>query len=147
MTAPQHVAPENSVPPPWAIVHGKWDEIVAGLGVGKAGVRHGIFRRDEMLIEYLRLTGAIAQLVDLLPYSEKGVSPRMMVERRRQMMFSSDWHMPAELHARAVDQLDRWLASECQAPDEIIAQTMLFRAVVARWDDVNHNNGRGRRAS
>ena len=92
------------MPPPWAIAHGKWDEIVAGLGVGIADVRHGIFRTDEMLIEYLRSTGAIAQL-------------------------------------------DRWLASEFQAPEEMIAQTMLFRALVARWDDVNHKNGRGRRAS
>ncbi len=147
MTAPQHVVPEGSLPPPWAIAQGKWDEIQAGLGVGIAGVRHGIFRTDEMLIEYFRSTGAIAQLVDLLPYSEKGVSPRMMVERRRQKMFSSDWHLPADLRARAVDQLKRWLATECQAPEEMIAQKMLFRALVARWDDVNHKNVRGRRAS
>ena len=100
-----------------------------------------------MMMGFLRSTGAIAQLVDILPYSEKGVSPRMMVERRRQKMFSNDWHMSVELHARAVDQLDRWLATECQAPDEMIMQTMLFRALVARWDEVYYKKGHGRRAN
>ena len=142
-----NVAPEGSVRPPWAVVHAKWDEILAGLGVGTEGIRHGIFRTDLMMMEYLRSTGAEAQLIDLLSYSEKAVSARMMVERRRQKMFSSDWHLPADLHTRAVDELNRWVETECEAPDEMIAQPMLFRAVVARWDDVNHKKGHGRRAN
>ncbi|MCY4071274.1 MAG: class I SAM-dependent methyltransferase [Chloroflexi bacterium] len=124
---------DNEAQPPWAVVHSKWDEILANLGVGVEGIRHGIFRTDEMMMEHLHSTGAAAQLVDLLPYTERAVSPRMMVERRRQKMFSSDWHLPADLHARAVQQLNRWLERECAEPDEMHAQAMVFRAIVARW--------------
>ena len=138
----RNAAKESEAQPPWAIVHEKWDEILASLGVGNDGKRHGIFRTDEMMMEYLRSTGATVQLTDLLPYTERAVSCRVMVERRRQKMFSSDWHLPASLHARAVERLNRWLETECAAPDEMQAQPMVFRAIVARWGTHSDENGR-----
>lgn len=128
------VAPlDSEAQPPWAIVHGKWDEILANLGVAADRIRHGIFRTDDMMMEHLSATGARVQIVDLLPFTEKAVSCRIMVERRRRKMFSSDWHLPEDLHARAVHQLNRWLETYCAAPDEMHAQAMVFRAIVARW--------------
>ncbi|MCY4018254.1 MAG: class I SAM-dependent methyltransferase [Chloroflexi bacterium] len=132
---------ESEAQPPWAVVHGKWDEILAELGVGVEGIRHGIFRTDDIMMEYLRSTGAKTRSVDLLPYTERAVSPRMMVERRRQKMFSSDWHLPADLHARAVQQLNRWLETDCAQPDELRAQSMVFRAIVARWAEQDQVRG------
>lgn len=135
-------APQDSAAqPPWAVVHGKWDEILTTLGIGVDGIRHGIFRTDEMMMKHLSSTGARVQIVDLLPYTEKAISTRMMVERRRQKMFSSDWHLPADLHARALQQLNRWLETDCAEPDEMCAQAMVFRAIVARWGDHSDENG------
>ena len=140
------VAPlDSDAQPPWAVVHGKWDEILANLGAGAGGIRHGIFRTDEMMMAYLRSTGARVQIVDLLHYTERAVSPRMMVERRRHKMFSSDWHLPADLHARAIHHLDRWLEADCAAPDETRAQAMVFRAIVARWDGQGEESERDQR--
>ena len=138
----RNASKESEAQPPWAIVHEKWDEILASLGVGNDGKRHGIFRTDEMMMEYLRSTGATVQLVDLLPYTERAVSCRVMVERRRQKMFSSDWHLPASLHARAVKRLNRWLETECAAPDEMYTQEMMFRAIVAHWEERSDESGR-----
>ena len=129
--APDAVAPD----PPWAIVQQQWDRILKALGVGDPGIRHGIRRTDEMMMSYLGSLGADTKRVDLLSYREYEVSCRMMVERRARKMFSSDWALPADIHARALTQLRDWLENECPAPDERVAQTMVFRAIVARWAD------------
>lgn len=139
---------DSQAQPPWAVARGKWDEILAALGLAADGIRHGIFRTDDMMMEYLRSTGATTRSVDLLPYTERAVSCRMMVERRRRKMFSSDWHLPAQLHARALQQLNRWLESDCAEPDELRAQAMVFRVVIARWEsDVDVNGPRVARES
>lgn len=132
---------DGEAQPPWAVVHGKWDEILIDLGVGQDGIRHGIFHSDDTMMAHLNSSGARTRIVDLLPYTEKPVSPRMMVERRQRKMFSSDWHLPAGLHARAVQQLYRWLETECAQPDELRAQTMVFRAIVARWLEQDQERG------
>jgi len=129
----ENIAPEGSDPPPWGIVQDKWDEILRGLGVSDDGIRHGIWLTDDAMRQYILATGARADVVDLLRYLEKPVSPRIMVERRTAGMFSSDWRLPEAIHREAARALVEWLENECEAPDETVEREMLFRAVVARW--------------
>ena len=131
-----NVAPDDDPdPPPWALAQGKWDEILRDLGVDGPGRGRGIWRTDDMMQCYLRSTGASAEVVDLLRYRERAVSPRIMVNRRRQRMFSSDWQLPPGLFSRAIRRLDRWLDEECPTPDAMAEREMVFRAVLSRWAD------------
>ena len=129
----ENVPPDGAEPPPWAQVQKRWDEILRGMGIGAAGKRRDIRMADDIMLEYIRATGADAAIIDLLEYLEKPVSPRMMVERRAKRMFSSDWALPEEIHSEATGVLYDWLEQECVAPDETVERTMIFRAVVARW--------------
>lgn len=129
----ENVAPAESEPPPWALVQAEWDEILRGLGMGDRGGLQDRRMADEVMVEYLRAGGAAARIVDLLEYLEKPVSPRMMVERRAKRMFSSDWSLPAAIHAQATRALRQWLDAACEAPDAAVERKMIFRAVIARW--------------
>ena len=129
----ENIPPAGADQPPWAIVQDKWDEILRRLGVGDDGSEPGVWLTDESMSAYIRSTGATAESVDLLHYLEKPVSPRIMVERRRSRMFSSDWRLPAAIHAEAARQLGDWLERDCEAPDVMVEREMRFRALIARW--------------
>lgn len=125
--------PEGAGQPPWAIVQDKWDEILRGLGVSDDVEDEGIWLTDEVMRQYIRANGGRADVLDLLRYLEKPVSPRMMVERRAAGMFSSDWRLPEAIHQDASRRLSDWLESDCEAPDALVEREMLFRAVIGRW--------------
>ncbi len=129
----ENVAPAESDRPPWALVQIKWDEILRGLGVGDRGLQRDIRLADEVMVDFMRASGATASLVNLLEYIEKPVSCRMMVERRAKLMFSSDWALAEKTHREAIRALRRWLEQECEAPDEMVERKMIFRAVIGRW--------------
>ena len=128
------IPPAGAEEPPWAIVQDKWDEILRGLGVSSDdGMDEGIWLTDEAMRQYIEASGARADVVDLLRYLEKPVSPRIMVERRAAGMFSSDWRLPEAIHQKASRALRDWLERDCEAPDDLVEREMLFRALIARW--------------
>ncbi len=129
----ENVPPDGAIPPPWTLVQKRWDEILRRMGLGAAGPRRALPMADEIMLEYMRASGADAAIIHLLEYREKPISPRMMVERRAKRMFSSDWALPEAVHREAARALYDWLERECDAPDEMVERTMIFRAVVARW--------------
>ena len=128
------IPPAGAGPPPWAIVQDKWDEILRGLGVSDdEGRDQGVWLTDDAMRQYIKATGGQADVVDLLRYLEKPVSPRIMVERRAAGMFSSDWRLPEAIHQEASRTLSDWLERDCEAPDDRVEREMLFRALIARW--------------
>ena len=129
----ENVPPAGADPPPWALAQERWDESLRRLGVGAAEQRRDIRMADDIMLEYMRACGAEAAIIHLLEYLEKAISPRMMVERRAKRMFSSDWALPEAIHREATRALYDWLERECDAPDDMVERTMIFRAVVARW--------------
>ena len=129
----ENLPPAEAEPPPYAIVQAKWDEILRGLGAEADDGDQGIWLTDDAMRHYLEAGGARVDLVDLLRYREKPVSPRIMVERRAAGMFSSDWRLRAALRQEASRKLRAWLQRDCPAPDELVEREMLFRALIARW--------------
>ena len=128
------IPPDGADRPPWGIVQDKWDEILRGLGVSSdEGVDQGIWLTDDAVRQYIEATGGSADVIDLVRYLEKPVSPRIMVERRVAGMFSSDWRLPEAIHREASRALRDWLERDCEAPDDLVEREMLFRAVIARW--------------
>lgn len=128
------IPPPGAEPPPWGIVQDKWDEILRALGVcDDDGADQGIWLTDEAMRQYIQASGGRVDVVDLLRYRERPVSPRLMVERRAAGMFSSDWRLPEAIHQKASRALRDWLERECEAPDEMVEREMLFRALIARW--------------
>lgn len=128
------IPPADADRPPWAVVQDKWDEILRGLGVSEDdGADQGIWLTDDAMGKYIRAAGGQADVVDLVRYLEKPVSPRIMVERRAAGMFSSDWRLPQAIHQEASRALRDWLERACEAPDDLVEREMLFRALIARW--------------
>lgn len=119
---------------PAAVVHSKWDEILASLGIAEGEIRPGLWLSNQTIADFLQHRGATTQTVDLVDYTSTPLSVRMMAERHKQRMYSRDWEIPAAIHAQAVNVLDNWIEHEYVAPDEKIAQPMVFRALIARWD-------------
>ncbi len=128
------IPPAGAGRPPWALVQDRWDEILRGLGVSSdEGRDQGIWLTDDAMRQYIEATGGRADVLDLLRYLEKPVSPRIMVERRAAGMFSSDWRLPEAIHQEASRALRDWLERDCEAPDDMVEREMLFRALIARW--------------
>ena len=123
----------DASPPPWAIAHDKWGEILGELGVPAATIRHGNGLTEATVAAHIRAVGGAADVVDLLTFAELPVSCRTMVERRASRMFSNDWALPDEVFDRAVRRLVHWLEHECERADEAVARRMVFRAVIARF--------------
>ena len=107
----ENLPPPGADPPPWAIVQGQWDAILRDLGIGAEDADQGIWLTDAAMEQFLIAEGAKVELVDLLRYREKPVSPRIMVERRAARMFSSDWRLPPAVHQQAARALADWLGA------------------------------------
>ena len=124
---------DTASPPPWAIVHHKWGEILSDLGIASEDIRHGNGLTEAMVAAHIQTVGGAAEVIDLLSFAEFPVSCRTMVERRAGRMFSNDWALPEDVFSRALRQLYHWLEHECERPDEAVARRMVFRAVIARF--------------
>ncbi len=124
---------ETASPPPWALVHHKWAEILRGMGIGDDSIRHGNGLTEATLANHIRAIGGRAKIQDLLRYDEFPVSCRTMVERRAKRMFSNDWSLPDRVFTAATRQLQRWLEQDCAFADQAVARRMVFRAVIARF--------------
>lgn len=124
---------ETSLDDPATVIHSQWDVILDKLGIGKGEIRPGLWLKDEIVIDYLKQSGAQVEQVDLLEYKSLPLSIRMMAERHQKKMYSRDWELPDDIHAQGVKDLDDWLATECDNADEEVQIPMVFRAIVARW--------------
>ncbi len=124
---------DTASPPPWAIVHDKWGEILSDLGLASETIRHGNGLTEAMAAAHIQAVGGAAEVIDLLSFAEFPVSCRTMVARRASRMFSNDWALPDDVFSRAARRLNHWLEHECERADEAVARRMVFRAVIARF--------------
>ncbi len=114
----------------------QWYTVLRELGVNMEKQQVGVNWRDpQPLLDYLAEIGANAQLVDLLTYEFAGITPRAMLARHRDRLYSSDWTLPEDIHAEAVRRVQNWLDHECPSPDQLEANPASFRAIVATWPD------------
>lgn len=119
-------------------VHAQWSAILRELGTSRDALLPGIrasdrSRSDETIAAYLRELGAQTQVITLAEHETPPLSQRQMAQRHIERMYSSDWRLPDEVHAEAVQRLQAWLQTECPDPDTATRSLAHFRAIVARW--------------
>ena len=130
----ENIAPAESDTPPWALVQIKWDEILRGLGVGDRGLQRDIRLADEVMVDYMRASGArastgqsvgIPREAGILPHDggapgQATVQQRLGARRkrpiaRRYARCAAGWNGNAR-------RLMKWRSGK-----------MIFRAVIGRW--------------
>ena len=114
------------------LVGDRWNAILADLGVDRprAGSRRWL---DEEMTTILEEFGASVEPVVLARYRARPRTPREAVDAHHDRVFSSDWDLPADVHAEASRRLRRWLERECPAPDESSSEEMAFSVLVATF--------------
>ncbi len=122
---------------PMRVVNAKWDEIIRELGIEPRSLRPGIWLADETLETYLRkeLHATTVQKVALLEYERPPISLAQMAARHQARMYSGDWNLPDEAHAKASRKLQNWLDSEYgEQANQLIVTKGDFNAVTAKWN-------------
>jgi hypothetical protein len=71
--------------------------------------------------------------VRLTEYEHPPISPREMMARIRERVYSSDWEIPDDKYAEMLAQLDEWFAQSIVHPDTPAATTGVFSALTATW--------------
>ncbi|HEX2910483.1 MAG TPA: class I SAM-dependent methyltransferase [Chloroflexia bacterium] len=120
------------------LVNLQWDAILAELGVIRDKLQPGIGRSDssqtsESIAKFLEAAGAKVETITLLEYDSLPLTPREMVQRHKQKMYSSDRLLPSDIHARAIQQLEDWLETACPDPDLARVSRVQFKAQAATW--------------
>lgn len=111
-----------------------WGVILRELGYSQRVGQPGIRNNDARLAAYLHTLGACTQAITLTTYARPAISARMVLERYEARIYSSDWALPDDIHAEAVQRLKQWLETECSAPDEAVATVGQFKALLAVWE-------------
>ncbi len=116
-------------------VPARWKTILAELGVQRDTFRSATANRAvEDLTGFLQTLGAKTELVSLMAYQRPALTARQIAAQLKARMFSADWSLPDEIHARAVQRLERWLDTECPSPDTPIQGQETFWVLSASWD-------------
>ena len=115
----------------------KWDAILEDLGVNLdsrlPGLKDSAPNWDETVEVFLQQLGAKTERVNLVEYTTASLSPRMLAQGHIERIYSSDWRIPADIHAAASKRLQAWLDTECPEPDRAFSISNTFRTIVAKW--------------
>jgi ubiquinone/menaquinone biosynthesis C-methylase UbiE len=123
----------DTLPPP-AQARQHWGDTLAELGAISMAPQPGARLEDPRVQAYLAELGASVQQVTLLEYTNVPLSAREVLQQHRDRIFSMDWALPDELHAAAVERLERWIAERCDDPDTAYGIPGRFRVMLIRWD-------------
>jgi len=115
------------------LVRERWLALRSELGSGRPSNRSNIWGADQRVIAFLGELGARVDVVRLAEYERPPISPRGMVERLRERVYSSDWVISDELHAEMLRRLDEWFQQTITAPDTPVTMIGIFAAIVASW--------------
>ena len=120
------------------LINEQWDNILGELGINRRTLLPGLNNWDRpntnaQLEAYLKELDAQTSVLTLLEHATPPVSPRAMARRHKERMYSSDWRLPEDIHAQAIERLEKWLDNECAEPDQPISTTSQFTAIAARW--------------
>ncbi len=119
-------------------VRTKWDNILQELGVTRTNPNLKAWGMNEAWIGYLKQMGATVEIVQLLSHNDIPVSPREMVNRLVNRLYSSDWQTSETIHAEASKRLIEWLQAKCTDPDTPLVSKSVFTVVGARFIGQNH---------
>ncbi|MCG8347682.1 MAG: class I SAM-dependent methyltransferase [Chloroflexales bacterium] len=123
----------ESLPPPLQ-AQKTWNSILKEMGYGARTGRSRIQISDERLHTHFHELGATTEAVCLTTYARPAISARDVVNRYRERIYSSDWNRPDDIHNEAIRRIERWLATECAAPDEPATEMGQFTVLIAHWD-------------
>jgi SAM-dependent methyltransferase len=115
------------------LVRKRWLALRSELGSDRPSNRSNIWGADQRVIAFLEELGARVEVVRLAEYDRPPISPRGMVERLRERVYSSDWVIPDELHTEMLRRLDQWFQQTITAPDTPVTMTGIFAAIAASW--------------
>lgn len=126
-----HAATDTAYEP--NLVRKRWLELRREFGADRPAGRSNVWGADQQAIAFLEELGAHVEVARLAEYERPPISPRGMVERLRERVYSSDWAMPDEVHAEMLRRLDDWFQQAITAPDSPVATKGHFSAIVAKW--------------
>jgi SAM-dependent methyltransferase len=118
-------------------VRRKWLELRRAFGVDRPAGRANLWMEDRQVVDriaaFLQQMGAATESVRLAEYTRPPITPREMLARLRERVYSSDWELPDEVHAEMLSQLEQWFAGAIAAPDTPAVLPGTFTALVATW--------------
>lgn len=123
----------EAVPAP-VLVREHWLRLRDELGLKRPVGRSNLWGSDHALAEGLQALGAQVEERVLASYERPPITPRQMLGRLRERMYSSDWQTTDEQHAEMLRRMEAWFAEAIAAPDTPASMQGEFRVLAARWD-------------
>jgi SAM-dependent methyltransferase len=138
---PNEGAPSDDTSTPEPLhVRRKWLELRREFGFDRPAGRANLWVEERQVVNqiaaFLQQLGANTTVVRLAEFERPPLSPRGMVARVRERVYSSDWEVPDDVYAEMLCRLDEWFQRTITAPDTPAALTGVFSAIAAKWPGV-----------
>lgn len=133
----EHAPSDDMAMPEPLRVRRKWFDLRREFGVDRPDERLNLWAKDQQIVNritaFLQELGATTASQPLAEYEQPPISPRDMLARIRDRVYSLDWDLPDDVHAKMLSQLEQWFAGAIAEPDTPVARPGTFTALIATW--------------